>query len=346
MSTKRHIALFGVIVAYALVFLATAAVGSMAFFHFGDPKNTCATCHEMGGVHSDWSASAHRTLHCRNCHGGSLTLDAHALRSHLRRVTQHLAGRVDGPIGLAEKEVLAVHESCRTCHPQNFAEWQASRHTTNYGRIFLDPEHNKKEQPAEDCLRCHGMYFSGGMRELITPLDKTGPWALKDEGKAAHPAIPCLACHQIHTPAENAQPPHFFDRREHAFFTAARLPSPKIHAADGRPIRVAFDPRQRLCQQCHAPGAAHLSGTSDDRTPTGVHEGLSCLDCHQMHTTSARASCATCHPANSHCGLDVEKMDTTFVSPESQHNIHRVACRDCHPQGTPAKAPTLPTPQP
>ena len=346
MSTKRRIILFGVLGAYTLIFLFTAAVGSMAYFHFGDPQNTCATCHEMGGVHSDWSASAHRTLHCRNCHGGSLTLDVHALRSHLRRVTQHLAGRTDDPIRLAEKEVLAVHESCRACHPQNFAEWQASRHTTTYGRLFLDPEHNKMEQPADDCLRCHGMYFAGGMSDLITPLDKTGPWTLKDESKAAHPAIPCLACHQIHTPAENAQPPHLFDRREHTYFTAARLPVPKIYAADGGPIRVSPDPRQRLCQQCHAPAATHLRGTSDDRTPTGVHEGLSCLDCHQMHTTSARASCASCHPANSHCGLDVEKMDTTFVSPKSQHNIHRVACRDCHPQGTPAKAPTPPTPQP
>ena len=341
MSLKRRLVLVGAMGAYALVFLATATIGSMAYFHFGDPVNTCATCHEMNGVHTDWSASAHRTLHCRNCHGGSLTLDVHALQAHLRRVTQHFSGNTAGPIRLAERDVLAVHESCRNCHPQNFAEWQSSRHTTSYARIFLDPKHNQTELPADDCLRCHGMFFAGEMKQLVSPLDQTGPWTLKDPRKEAQPAIPCLACHQIHTPAEDAQPPHFFDRREATHFAAARLPIPQIHADDGRSVKVSLDPRQRLCQQCHAPGARHLAGTSDDRTPTGVHEGLSCLDCHQMHSTSARTSCATCHPANSHCGLDVEKMDTTFVSPESKHNVHTVGCRDCHPQGVPARAPTM-----
>jgi hypothetical protein len=50
-----------------------------------------------------------------------------------------------------------------------------------------------------------------------------------------------------------------------------------------------------------------------------------------------RASCAACHPRLSNCGLDVEKMDTSFKSPESLHDIHRVACIDCHPAGVPKK---------
>jgi hypothetical protein len=33
----------------------------------------------------------------------------------------------------------------------------------------------------------------------------------------------------------------------------------------------------------------------------------------------------------------VEKMDTTFKSPESLHDVHRVACLDCHPKGVPKK---------
>ena len=341
MIPKRRLMLLLSAGLYVIGFIATAAVGGMAYFHFGDPQNTCATCHEMTGVHSDWSASAHRTLHCRNCHGGALTLDLHALQSHVRRVTQHVRGRPDTPIRLTEKDALAVHESCRNCHPQNFSEWQQSRHTTTYARIFLDPEHNKTERLADDCLRCHGMFFEGEMKGLVATLDKAGPWTLQDPQKALQPAIPCLACHQIHTPADGAQPPHFFDRREQAHFAAARLPVPKIQDANGQPVKVSLDPRQRLCQQCHAPSAAlaHQRGTSDDRTPTGVHAGLSCLDCHAMHTTSARASCATCHPANSHCKLDVEKMDTTFFSPESKHNIHSVACTDCHANGVPRKGP-------
>jgi hypothetical protein len=79
------------------------------------------------------------------------------------------------------------------------------------------------------------------------------------------------------------------------------------------------------------------AGSGDDRTPMGVHEGLSCFSCHDGHNENARASCKTCHPQMSHCGLDVEKMDTTFASTTSAHNIHWVKCTDCHQHGIPKK---------
>jgi hypothetical protein len=324
--------------AYAVAFIAASAVGSMSYFHFGDPIATCASCHEMGGVHSQWSQSAHRTLHCRNCHGGSLTLDVHALEAHVNRVVQHVAGDLTKPIHLAERDVLRAHASCQACHPQSYADWQSSRHSATYTRIFLDSAHNQAEVPADDCLRCHGMFFKGAMAQLLTPLDKRGPWTLKDPAKAGQPTIPCLACHQIHSRAgaEQAAKAHFYDCRDELYFPVTALPVvTPVH--DGKPVRVSADPRQRLCAQCHAPSLAqaHRRGTGDDRTPVGVHEGLSCLDCHQPHTNSARASCRTCHPRDSHCGLDVEKMDTTFLAKMSRHDIHAVACRDCHPQGRP-----------
>ncbi len=37
----------------------------------------------------------------------------------------------------------------------------------------------------------------------------------------------------------------------------------------------------------------------------------------------------------SHCGIDVEKMDTTYASAKSTHNIHWVKCIDCHQHGIP-----------
>jgi len=42
-----------------------------------------------------------------------------------------------------------------------------------------------------------------------------------------------------------------------------------------------------------------------------------------------------CHPMMSHCGIDVEKMDTTFASKAGRHNIHWVKCTDCHQNGIP-----------
>jgi hypothetical protein len=321
---------------FTSVFLLACGVGSLAWFHFGNPTNTCASCHEMTGVHSAWSASSHRTLHCRNCHGGSLTLDVHALRSHVNRLVQHFRRSPDQPIRLTEEHVLALQEACRACHPQSFADWQSSRHSATYARIFLDITHNRTEQLAADCLRCHGMFFGGNIEDLVKPISTTGPWALNDAAKASQPAIPCLACHQVHTPAAGFQSAHLYVRREQASFSADLLPITPITQGD-HPVKVSPDPRQRLCTQCHAPNAFRQLGSADDRTPSGVHEGLSCLDCHSSHSNSAKASCAACHPSNSHCGLDVEKMDTSFRSTGSKHNIHFVACGDCHNGQRPAK---------
>ena len=106
-------------------------------------------------------------------------------------------------------------------------------------------------------------------------------------------------------------------------------------------MRISPDQRQALCYQCHAPLASAQVGSGDDRTPLGVHEGISCLGCHQKHSQNTRQSCAGCHPRLSNCGLDVEKMDTTFANLKSPHNIHTVKCIDCHPKGVPKKAITV-----
>jgi hypothetical protein len=316
------------------VFVAASLVGGLAYFHFGNPRETCASCHEMTSVHSDWSVSPHRTIHCRNCHGGSLTLDVHALESHLDRIVQHFTGDRNQPVRLKEKHVAGLTASCRECHPQAYADWQSSRHATTYARIFLDPQHNRTAPPTNDCLRCHGMFYQGDITTLVSHQDAGSPWTLRDPAKASQSAIPCLACHEVHAPAGASQVASFFDHRERTHFAANVLAVPAIYQGE-RAVRVSRDPRARVCLQCHAPAATHQLASSDDRTPAGVHEGLSCRDCHWSHTESAKASCSACHPADSHCGLPVESMDTTFLTATSKHNIHTVGCVDCHPQGRP-----------
>jgi hypothetical protein len=116
----------------------------------------------------------------------------------------------------------------------------------------------------------------------------------------------------------------------------AELPLPEMREGD-RPVKISRDPRQALCYQCHGPTALRQVHSGDDRTPIGVHEGLSCFACHENHSVRTRASCATCHPRLSNCGLDVETMDTTFKSIRSPHNIHFVKCTDCHTKGIPKK---------
>lgn len=114
-----------------------------------------------------------------------------------------------------------------------------------------------------------------------------------------------------------------------------------------RVVKISPDQRQSICYQCHAPripdaGSAAASdhrgaqiSSGDDRTPMGVHEGISCFACHNGHSENAGASCKTCHPQMSNCGLDVEKMDTTFANAKSAHNVHWVRCADCHQHGVP-----------
>jgi hypothetical protein len=198
------------------------------------------------------------------------------------------------------------------------------------------------------------MFFEGTMAELAAPLDAKGPWRFKRPHMAERPAIPCLACHELHAPGEPiSRPPSgcderlkkgadrrdtlaFYVRQEKAHFAIDDLMIPKL-VDQGRPVTVSSDPRQRLCTQCHAPDAFGNAGSGDDRTPTGVHEGISCAACHAPHSNDTRGSCAQCHPARSSCGRDVTAMDTTYRSRASKHNIHRVTCLDCHPGGVPAK---------
>jgi hypothetical protein len=250
-------------------------------------------------------------------------------------------------------------ERCRGCHRQEFAQWQSGAHSATYDRLFVDASHNRKRLLNDDCLRCHGMHFEGGIRELVTPVNARGPWRLLRPELANQPAIPCLSCHQVHREGEML--PHrrtdsnsstaakssagqellrpsvsLFDRREQRHFSVELLSLPAM--LDGsRAVKISPDSRQALCYQCHAPLAGGLVGTGDDRTPVGVHEGLSCLACHLKHGQQTRASCANCHPRLSNCGLDVEKMDTTFLTTASSHNVHFVKCADCHSKGIPRK---------
>ena len=314
----------------------------------------CASCHEIRPSYDKWSLSAHREVSCSACHGDALTFDLAFHWNNLRRAAGHLRGNAGGQIPLRESDLATMVARCQKCHRQEFADWQSGAHAATYSRIFLDRKKNAEQKLQDDCLRCHGMHFEGGIRDLVTPLDTTGPWRLVKPELANLPAIPCLACHEMHThgaplarpdvPAATPGPKQelyrpslgLFDRREQLHFAVRALPLPEMRDGD-RAVKISPDPRQALCYQCHAPRSGNQVSSGDDRTPMGVHEGLSCLACHLKHGQQTRASCANCHPRLSNCGRDVETMDTTFKDTHSAHNVHFVKCADCHPRGVPAK---------
>ncbi len=304
----------------------------------------CARCHEIAFNYDVWRHSAHQKINCTDCHASSW-------QTNLRRVVAHVRGEVPAQVRLRGEDVYAMLPRCRGCHRQEFAQWSSGAHSTTYARVFTDREHNRKRLLMDDCLRCHGMHFDGGVEALVEPVGTAGPWRLRDSAYAERPAIPCMACHSFHRQGTPLARPEqrvgarqeivrpsvgLFDRRTRMNVAAAALPLPAINEGT-RPVRVSPDQRQSLCYQCHAPLSSMQAGSGDDRTPLGVHEGLSCLACHQKHGQATRQSCADCHPRLSNCGIDVEKMDTTFLNPKSAHDVHTVKCLDCHPRGVPKK---------
>jgi hypothetical protein len=339
---KRRVMIAAAVAAAVLLIL---PAGSLYYEYSAGAS--CVRCHEIRNDHDAWQASSHRGVNCADCHGGITTLDPGFHLGNVRRLVQHIRGGFSDPVRLRTQDIPQLMDRCRACHQQEFAQWQTSTHSATYTSIFLDQKHNRQHPLIDDCLRCHGMHFEGGIRELVSPLDLNGPWRLIRTELANQPAIPCLTCHQVHRRGErlsqNAARQErtrpglaLFDRREQQHFALSLLPLPAMRDGE-RVVKASPDQRQALCYQCHAPLASAQVNSGDDRTPIGVHEGLSCLACHQKHGQQTRASCAECHPRWSSCGLDVEKMDTTFVNNKSAHNVHFVKCGDCHRNGVPRK---------
>ncbi|MFB3922046.1 MAG: cytochrome c3 family protein [Terriglobia bacterium] len=359
LKSRRTLILLGCLL------VAILAIPGASLYYDYSGGVACARCHEIWQPYHDWNVSAHRSVSCQACHGDVFTLDAGFHLANMRRVVTHLRGNVPERPRLKNDLMFKVVERCQKCHQQEFADWKASRHSITYAQVFLDPAHNQKRLLMDDCLRCHGMHFEGSIKDLVTPIDTKGPWKFEDPKVADLPVIPCLSCHQMHREGPPLQHPltknaipgaqqeffrpslGLFDRRELTHISAARLDLPSMRTGK-RQVKISPDTRQAICYQCHAPLATFEVGSGDDRTAIGVHEGISCLACHQKHRQTTRASCMQCHPRMSNCGLDVERMDTTFKDPKSPHNIHFVKCLDCHPKGVrrrqrPSETATLPS---
>jgi RNase P subunit RPR2 len=345
-------ALVATVIGLAVLLMIPAA----SFVYESGGPGACSRCHEMGSPVARWQSSTHRNVPCSGCHGDALTTDPNFHLTNARRVVEHWNGDEPETARLRPADVFAMLPRCRKCHQQEFAAWSTSPHAAAYKNIFLDEKHNRTRHLMDDCLRCHGAHFDGGIRDLVQPLNHQGPWTLRRAELSDQPVIPCLACHAMHrrgspleqhrleartlgSRQEKFRPSlAFFDRRAMAPVPAALLPLPSLRDGE-RAVKISPDQRQALCYQCHAPLSTGQVFSGDDRTPVGVHEGISCLGCHEKHRQTTRASCANCHPRLSNCGIDVEKMDTTFAKPGSKHNIHTVKCADCHPKGVPPRKP-------
>ena len=346
----KRIILMGGLSLLALLLVVPAA----SLYYESSGGKGCTSCHEMQTLYDDWHVSSHRGIACEKCHGGAFTLDASFHWNNASRVYSHLRGNLPEEIGFGNKYVQEMTARCESCHRQEYAAWKSGPHSATYERIFVDKKYNAANMLMDDCLRCHGMHFEGAIGDLVTPVNRTGPWRLVTAEMSNLPSVPCLSCHQMHRegepmkktdvegripgPTQEITRPSLalFDRRTQHYVALRELPMPAM-VEGTRLVKMSKDQRQALCYQCHAPTSTMQVASGDDRTGIGVHEGISCLACHAQHGQKTRASCATCHPKMSNCGIDVEKMDTTFRTVDSKHNIHWVKCVDCHVKGVPKK---------
>ena len=348
MSTNKNLRILLLIISLTII-ICLAAFGSFyTYWNLASPDKTCASCHEIGKSVNTQEQSAHCNLKCKECHGTALSNGYHSFKEKGMMVVNHIKGIRMENIRPNEEQLLEVMNNCRRCHTSEYAKWTAGGHSIDYQHVFLNEKHNAAEQINFDCLRCHGMFFEGSVNEIVSPMDIKGPWKLLEKKRADIPAIPCMACHRIHQEGLPQNSPDysapkeifyhkkdfvsgvdFFDRHEKISFPVAQLPRLNLWQGD-RVVKVSNDLVMRNCTQCHASNAHHEAGTSDDRTPRGVHEGLSCTACHESHSNDAKSSCAKCHPAISNCKIDVTKMNTSYFDSKSPNNIHFVACADCH----------------
>jgi cytochrome c554/c'-like protein len=355
MNDDRKILRLRVIAPLLIILFAICLLPGASLYYSYSGGKSCTKCHEIWQPYRDWHESAHRNIACSECHGDVMTLDAGYHLKNLRQLVAHLRGKIPEQVRLKTDDVFQIEKRCAKCHREEYASWSSGPHSASYAKIFLSKDHNQQTLLMDDCLRCHSMHFQGSIRDLVTPLNKQGPWRLLDSRLTDQPAIPCLTCHQLHRHGDplSRPPPNrlddtgshqeitrpslaLFDRREQDYVSLDRLPLPQMYEST-RPVKISPDQRQALCYQCHAPDATAQVGSGDDRTPDGVHAGLSCFACHEKHSQTARASCTTCHPQLSNCGINVETMDTTFKSGRSPHNVHTVKCIDCHSRGVPQK---------
>jgi len=312
-----------------------------------DPAHTCAQCHEIAPSHASWLNSAHAEVRCTDCHGTAISGGIHSLKEKAVMITGHISDvKRHDDIRLAEVQVLEIAERCIQCHQSEHAGWLASGHAVNYREIFMNEAHNAMEKPYWDCFRCHGMFFGGNINDLMNLDGNPSSWEFKNKEQQLRPTVPCLACHQIHfenpissryvsssdTTAKIVRNPctALYVRADKIYLRSDML-TPVVMKDGDRQVNRAIDPNTVLCQQCHAPDYIHRAGSEDDRTPAGVHEGVSCTACHQIHSGNTSESCILCHSEISkNCKSDVRKMNTTYLSKNSPYDIHRLTCVSCH----------------
>jgi len=275
----------------------------------GDFEDDCSKCHSSQGWHpvvisdrfdhgrsSDFALEgAHESTMCRSCH-----LSLEFSEADPKCVTCHLDVH-NGELGM----------DCAQCHSTanfiNRADEVRSHRTT---RFPLNGAHTTL-----DCLACHPMQPSGGLRfvNTRTECEACHLEAFSRTTEPNHVALEfdqdCAACHG--TTTWNAVRFDQFD-----------------HTATGFPLAGAH--RGLDCAQCHVSGGFSSVGTD-------------CLTCHRQDYESTRTpdhlaggfptDCQQCHGSQTWSSAEFDHGQTGFALTGSHGGL---TCERCHTSGTQA----------
>ena len=284
-----------------------------------DPDMTCALCHEVTPACRLWQSSVHSDVRCIDCHGTAFSGGVKGMMEKVGMIYSHfMEKKTNEDIFLTEEQVLDVVTRCAVCHQAEYAAWKSGAHATTYRDIFEDEEHNRMEKPYWDCFRCHGMHYDGTIYDLMSLDGVAEDWYIRDSIQALRPAMTCLACHQVHAEQPQKKTYQAKNKEERLSLmketkrpaTALYMRSDKRHLPADKLyqttmfnkdslVKVSDDPNTWLCMQCHAPNNRREVGTEDDKTPIGMFEGRSCLDCHDPHSNQLK---------NNHRNVHVKRL--------------------------------------
>ena len=167
------------IISSSILLLVLAFLAFYTRWNAASPTKTCASCHEISHSVDYWAGSAHRDIACKECHGTALSEGLHSLKEKGGMVFHHIGKIKSDNVRISEDQLMEVMQRCKGCHQTEYARWNSGGHAMNYSDIFLNSVHNKAEPIYEDCLRCHGMFYKGTVRDIVEPMDTAGPWKLE-----------------------------------------------------------------------------------------------------------------------------------------------------------------------
>lgn len=325
--------------AVAVGLLAGLAAGAVPAFSATEQPSFCRSCHEMNPYHDAWSAGAHRSVACVECHVDAGTV-AHVTHKAIaaKELWVHLTGDPKFPTGAG----APPDERCLRCHPdgrtlKTVSGFDHAKHTGTGPCVTCHRDTGHLVTSA--ALAREGVLRAGaeatapvagvppGVSVAAAATAETTPSA--ESSRGVHVATSCSTCHDqlkedcstCHTPAHKAR-------------TGACV---TCHAAG---VRWAFrHPANDACTTCHAVPAKHLPGTCTTCHAIGrpfkdvryTHTGGACSTCHTAPTRHRAGDCSTCHRAGSSWSFAHPGAGSACTACHKAPARHRGgACQTCH----------------